>query len=404
MESLNYLRKNEICFFGAWVLFFISLLIESTEFFLMHNFGMVTKGMRYLSYLICIYIIINEQNVKKKNFRAFIFILAIFGISCLASTNKTMLLYLLILFAAFNINDKKIIRTTIWLQGLFLLLIVGLSQTGILHDYIFGVGTDRVRHGLGFTFALLPSTLFFYFCLGYIYYKKEKFKWKDAIILEFITIYFYIMTDSRMVFFLGTFFLLFFTIQGSNSHRWKQLSKINGFYLIIPAILCVFSFIVAFYYSPNNFLSGFNRLLSGRLALAQNAINKYGITLFGQHIRWVGLSPDSPTMGQDYNFVDSSYVQLGLEYGLVFIGLIIGLYTYGLKKAIDRRDYYFVFVVIFNLILSFSEPRLMNFAFNPFPVIIFAQMGRDVKKRVKVIKVQKIRKITPTQEAVNSNA
>jgi hypothetical protein len=68
---------------------------------------------------------------------------------------------------------------------------------------------------------------------------------------------------------------------------------------------------------------------------------------------------------------------------MLLIAVVVAMYTYGIYKAIRQQDYYLVFVYLFVLVFALTEPRLMNFAFNPFPLMIFS--GKPIKKWKRVL-------------------
>lgn len=386
IDSRYYFKRSEIFFFLAWFLFLFSVLFESTALYQTQQFFLsaLTKGLRYCAYLFCCFkIVYYNENVKKRSLAIFLFIVLCFAMSCIASTNKTMLLYLLVLIAAIGVDGNLIINFTARIQGIFIAIVVILSQIGILQDYVFGVGTDRVRHGLGFSWTTTGAILYFYFLLNYIFLRKEKFSVKEAVILEIFNLFFFRMTDSKMAFLLSSLFLLFFVIKSKLIENGKVISdSVHGkrLLLLIPIFLLFIAIITATFYDPSiHFMSSFNNTLSNRLELGHRAIERYGFTLFGQKIQWMGFSIKNPTLEAmtEYNYVDSSYLQLALQYGLLFILIVVGIYIYGIYQSIRENDSYLMAIYLIVLIFALVEPRLMNFAFNPFPLLIFSTISNN---------------------------
>lgn len=397
IDSRYYFKRSEIFFFLAWFLFLISVLFESTALYQTQQdlLSTLTKGLRYCAYLLCCYkIVYYNRNVKTRSFAVFLFIILCFAMSCIASTNKTMLLYLLVLLAIIGVDGDRLINFTAWIQGFFIAIVVILSQIGILQDYVFGAGTDRIRHGLGFSWTTTGAILYFYFLLGYIYLRKEKFGIKEAIILEIINIFFFRMTNSKMAFLLSSLFLFFFSVKSKSKENRKETddcAQKKGLLLLIPFILFCLAVISAKFYDPSiHVLSSFNNILSNRLELGHRAIERYGFSILGQKIKWMGFSIKKPTLEAmtEYNYVDSSYLQLALQYGLLFIFIVIGIYTYGIYRAIQLSDFYLIDIYIIVLIFALVEPRLMNFAFNPFPLLIFSTISNEEEEPHKKMRGQ----------------
>lgn len=373
-------ERSEVLFYVAWILFLISMLMETTalcERSVTNVLPFVLKIMRYGAYLICC-LKIMLTDLEKRSFWGICFMMGIFLFSFFGSSNQTMLLYSFIMLAAISVDGYKIIRVTTVTQGFFLTIIVLLSQVGILEDYLFVRDAGHYRHGLGFSWTTTSAIIYFYFILGYIYVKQEKLKILHVIILEAFNYWLYRMTDSRMAFLISSIFVVFFAFQSINRKRWKFLSKFNRIYILVPIILFVFCIILFLNYNEiNPMFIKLNELLSDRLSLGSSAIQKYGFSLFGQKIEWVGYSINTPTKvdAVGYNYVDSSYLQLALNYGIFFVITILVIYMYAIYKAIRIKNYYLVAIYMAVLLFSMTEPRLMNLTFNPFPLFAFAQLN-----------------------------
>lgn len=373
-------ERSEVLFYVAWILFLISMLMETTalcERSATNILPFVLKILRYGAYLVCC-LKIMVTNFGKRSLWKICFMMGIFLFSFVGSLNQTMLLYSFLMLAAISVDSYKIMKVTIVIQGCFLASIVLFSQIGILEDYLFVRDAGQYRHGLGFSWTTTAAIIYFYFLLGYIYVKQEKFKILHVIILEALNYWLYRMTDSRMAFLISSIFIVFFAFQSINRKRWKILSKYNKVYILVPIFLFVFSIILFLSYNEiNPIFVKLNELLSDRLALGSSAIQKYGFSLFGKKIEWVGYSINAPTKADavGYNYVDSSYLQLTLNYGIFFVNIVLVIYMYAIYKAIKIKDYYLVVIYMAILLFSMTEPRLMNLTFNPFPLFAFAQLS-----------------------------
>lgn len=377
MLSLN---RREIFFYIGWFFFSISVIFGLTEFVEIHEeWQLFFKLIRYMGYAFCCVKIFDELIEKRKIYLTVLFVIVLF-VSCVNSTNKTMLLYSIIMIAANDMNGKKIMKMSLYIQGMSLFFVVILSQFGIFHDYLFIRDEGRYRHALGFSWTTTAPILFFFFLLIYFYLKKNKVNLLITFSFAIINVWFYVMTNSRMAFALSFVFILFMIIQKGNRSRWKWICKWNKLYKFLPEITCVMSLIMFKFYDESiSIWFRLNSILSDRLHLGVNAINQYGFSLFGKTIEWVGFSIKNPTMEDaiGYNYVDSSYLQLGLNYGIVFLCIVLLIYSAVMNRAIKRKDYYLVSIITIILIFSITEPRLMNLAFNPFPLLAFCKLEEN---------------------------
>ena len=72
-----------------------------------------------------------------------------------------------------------------------------------------------------------------------------------------------------------------------------------------------------------------------------------------------------------YNYVDSSYLQIAIRYGIVLLALVCVLYGAALLKAHKRKDGMLFLFLIVILFLCIEEPFLFDVGFNLFPVLAF---------------------------------
>ena len=369
-------QVKEVLLIVALLLYISAELFEKTSFFALNQTGMlptVTKACRYGAYFLCIVkLVINKTNIHRlENIMLIGFLVFL---SCIFANKRTMILGFLFIIAAEEIRDSIVLKTTVLLQGIALFITIFLSQVGIWVDYIFD--TERMRHGLGFSWTTTGPILYFYFMLEICYLYKKKIKIWHLLLLEAINFYFYIMTDTRMAFILSSAFLVLFALNLVGLAEWKKMKYFNWLFIITPVICCFISFALAFLYNPDNEKwVTINTLLSGRLRLERTAIETYGISLLGQPVEWVGWSinkpPGSGSVG--YNYVDCSYIQLAIGYGVIFLIVSLLIYIFLIYKNCETRDYYAVLVLITIVVLAITEPRLMNFSFNIFPVLLFCK-------------------------------
>ena len=372
----SFVSIEELPFFLAWGLF-LSTMVLSLGIFYVNNSFLATlfKGIRYVAYAICLFRI-SKCVVPQKHILPLALLAGAFLLSGVATQNLTFPLYTLIFLAAIEVDGKLLVKVTVYIQGILLFLIVALSQCHIIEDYIFDI-TTRMRHGLGFSWTTTGPILFFYFCMGLIYLKEEELTIRHYAFLEIINLWLFHKTDSKMAFLLLSAVLLFFMLESLNHKKWSILSKFNKLYIVSPFLMFGFTLlIIKQYVRSNPTWTAINQIMSNRLTLAQDAFKTYGLKLLGQKIHWIGYDYSTLyRLPETYNYVDSSYLQIGFNNGVLFLLAIMLLYSYGIYKAIKNNDYYLVMLYLIILLLSLTEPRLLNLAYNPFPLLGLANIN-----------------------------
>lgn len=71
-----------------------------------------------------------------------------------------------------------------------------------------------------------------------------------------------------------------------------------------------------------------------------------------------------------YNYVDSSYARIVLDYGIVFTCVLLFGYSVSIKKEFDDGNYWKVVTLMFVLIWSFIEPNIINIGNNIFIILL----------------------------------
>lgn len=370
MKRDIWITKQEFLFYIAWILFMSTTILELTMWTIGAQGDMllkILKILRYGSYVISACSICMKSFQKNKLLGTFAIFLVLI-LSFLGCGNKTMLLYIFLLVAAYGLDGKKVIGVSFVTRAILLVLIIGGSYIGLVEDYVF-TPEIRERHGLGFTWTTTGAVLFFFLVMQWIYLRKNKLTYIELVIFEYVNWYLYQVTDSRMVFYLGTLFVVVIALAKLFGFNWKITKKLKGLFVAAPSLICLVAIVLhAFYDSSSSIWTQLNDFLSNRLALGKSAFEEYGVSLLGNEVEWVGHS----VVASDkvYNYVDCSYVQLLLEYGILFLAMVIVIYTVIMYLSIKTEQYETMWILVFILVFSITEPRLMNLVFNPFPILI----------------------------------
>jgi len=158
--------------------------------------------------------------------------------------------------------------------------------------------------------------------------------------------------------------------------RWKGIwMKVALFSMPVLAILMYF--LSVSYQQDNEFLENINETITGRLALGKTGLDDYGISLFGQDVPMVGFG-GSTTLEEEYFFIDSSYLNILLRYGILF--LIMVFIIYGTICYKHKEDTVLMLAVTLLAISCFIDHHMMEEAYNPLTYALFAKTGEILGK------------------------
>ena len=166
----------------------------------------------------------------------------------------------------------------------------------------------------------------------------------------------------------------------------------KNFFLFLPWLCAGFSIWCHMAYDPSNPIwKKVNALLSGRLNLGNTAIKQYGFTLCGQDIKWISQSIESVfSKIEGYNYVDCSYLQIALQYGLIFLCLLLMGCSFLMVRAFREKQDYLCWILAAIFVHSMIEPRLLHPWYNPFILLCLSSISpksEDVSGRSLVNKI-----------------
>lgn len=363
----------------AMALYFFILTIGNTAFIIRNATplsGLLLKLIEAGAMgLLCLRVILMPPIKDKKRLIALCIMTVAFLVSGIVIGHKFFVFTALILVSTVDMNAKLVMKIPLIIQGSLLVLITVLAEVGILENYNF-VSFDRYRYALGFSWTTIPTIMFFFLMLCYISIRADKYRWYESVILLAISCYFYIRTRTRMTFALELVAIVAFTALTLFPIIEKLLYKIRYVIIAVPLLSTIVAFVSAWLYNPEKaYWVKANNILSNRLILAQDALREYKVTLWGQAIEWIGSGLANGGYPEDYNYVDSSYIQLFITYGLISFIIIIGFYTVGIWKAVKLNNWWIAIALVFVLLHSLTEPHLLNFAENPLILLPFAVMA-----------------------------
>ncbi len=265
-------------------------------------------------------------------------------------------------------------------MGVFSAIIIVLifSEFNIISNDLDANG----RYDLGYIYATFGPNLYLSACLAYIGSKKDKVNVFTIIVLLIGNFYFYEKTKTIAVFVLIIMaVILHIIIMYFNG--WKLIKNKKIFDKVIiysPLFFAIITVIIQLYYNKSGYRNiiwiKIDEALSYRLTLGKIALKKYSISLFGQAVKWKGEN------AKNYFYIDSSYLNILLTYGIVTLSGIVLIFKRILKFLLDRKFLNLIIVVLIFLIHSITDPQLLTFRYDPFILIyVYALLEKNKERK-----------------------
>ena len=367
-------REKEIVFFIAVLLKMVVQTVSMSVIPVMVGQELcrnVFKIMTYSSYLLVIVSFVLNPYFKARELITIAIIVAVSVVGSYFSGNEIMLTMIYI-YGAKNISIEKTVKRLSICYILIFLCIVAGSQIGIVEDWDFFAGTDRPRWGLGYTYPTHTSSVLFMVILLYCYLRKRNLKIIEVFLILLLDYWVYKKTDSRAGALLSAMVPILFIFLRLCKKKTYQ-SKIAWLLQWAFPVCGLLIFFLTINYKDQGIYKTINSLLSSRLYYSQYSMRTYGVHLFGQKIEWVGwggIGHIQKELTGVYNFVDTSYLKLLLENGIIVWALIMFAWTCTSINAYRKSNMYLLWSLGTLAVYCMAEQWLMNLGANPFVLFL----------------------------------
>ena len=338
------------------VIFILIEIVYRTTWLTVHNprnFEIALLVCRVLMLSFLVLYLISDFSYK---FLFYIFALVVVSFFVYKSNHD----YFLFDLFAFPLFITKYLRKSVFYNLFFYTYIFGIVATAILyyldilpHNEVFFRGENTIRYSLGF---LHPNTLgMFCIFVGMLFFVKiKKLSITNSLFFVFLSLFCYFVPNSISATFLILFLLVLAFI--CNYIDIQQVDKTKIFFTICFLVSLVF-FVVLFV-GTTGYGEGFIRFFPGelwaRFTMGNDALQKYGFSLFGNHEILQST------------IVDSAYYYLILVKGIIPTLFYVLFYVMAIKKSLDYNDIRLLVIQLLVLIYGLSENVIC------FPYVMFA--------------------------------
>lgn len=353
---------SRLIFYISFIFIVFAKFIQQTVYIEKIDFLNITT--RIIIVFACIFLIF-KYIIDKHSTESIIYstlILIVAGlISYITSGWYVIMVLAILLINMKNINIRKLI--IIWIIEIsILMLFIAISyKLGVIGETVISWDRDTGidRYTLGYNYTTFSSNYFFHLTIFYLYIKGNLIKYLELGVLALLNIYLYNLTNTKAaVIYSALAIILVILIKKFNFS--KGVSYINKFSMFVGGFVA--GLLTYLYKYDSAIISEINVILSGRLYYGYKGIEEYGITLFGQRITWITeVILDSELQ---YNYIDSSYLNIMFNYGIIMLLFVmLGYYVLG-KRNISNDIYYSILILIITL-HSMFDPQLIEIMYNP---------------------------------------
>lgn len=334
IKALSILHKMSIVFMFLYTLL---RLIDLSTLTLIIN---ISSSEQYamIGLIICLFgmKIVNKEDVRVLFFGSLIVLLFLIS-NFNGQTN-----FLTIILISLGLSNRNI---KIYIKAIYYATIVGITTilllrfAGFIPDTIGMSPRGSLRYSLGFLSDRGISDNYFYFCQLFIFLKYDELKKYWLIILLLPMIVLYNINDARATLMLLILMTIMVLIDKSNNNRNSTniLYWLTNVIYISSATLTILS--TTLYDNLSKFWVSLDNFFSGRLHLTQFFFINFPPRMLGQKLP-INLDKSSLLLQYNKNYltIDSGYMTMLLEAGILIFIIMTFLILFTFKKLKDSRD------------------------------------------------------------------
>ncbi len=317
-------------------------------------------------------------------------VLAAFVIAAVAGDNSFLFEVGFLIVGAKNIHFDRILKVFFGVSLVILAAAMICSQAGIIENLVYPSVRGGVRQCFGTIYPTDFAAHVFYMAMAALCMNNRRIHIADIVIVGALGVFVYKACSA----FTGTMTLglaaIGMIVVMIVQRRLEQKEKLEGtaaplgwwngllrFLTLAPVFFAALFIGMVHLYRPESaFWAKLDQILSLRLSVSAEGTANYAYRLFGQHVEEFGNGRSIETR-EHYFFLDDSYLRMALIYGIVILIVVLLMMIIIANRAVHYQRCMLYLAMLLIALHCFMEQHLLEMAFNPFILGMFADMDRE---------------------------
>lgn len=331
----------------------------------------------------------NNKYTKKELICAGV-VLAAFVIAAVAGDNSFLFEVGFLIVGAKNIHFDRILKVFFGVSLVILAAAMICSQAGMIENLVYPSVRGGVRQCFGTIYPTDFAAHIFYMAMAALCMNNRRIHIADIVIVGALGVFVYKACSA----FTGTMTLglaaIGMIVVMIVQRRLEQKEKLEGtdaplgwwngilrFLTLAPVFFAALFIGMVHLYRPESaFWAKLDQILSLRLSVSAEGTANYAYRLFGQHVEEFGNGRSIETR-EHYFFLDDSYLRMALIYGIVILIVALLMMIIIANRAVRYQRCMLYLAMLLIALHCFMEQHLLEMAFNPFILGMFADMDRE---------------------------
>lgn len=319
-------------------------------------------------------------------------VIATFVIAAVAGDNSFLFEVGFLIVGAKNIHFDRILKVFFGVSLVILAAAMICSQAGIIENLVYPSVRGGVRQCFGTIYPTDFAAHVFYMAMAALCMNNRRIHIADIVIVGALGVFVYKACSA----FTGTMTLglaaIGMIVVMIVQRRLEQKEKLEGtdaplewwngllrFLTLAPVFFAALFIGMVHLYRPESaFWAKLDQILSLRLSVSAEGTANYAYRLFGQHVEEFGNGRSIETR-EHYFFLDDSYLRMALIYGIVILIVVLLMMIIIANRAVRYQRCMLYLAMLLIALHCFMEQHLLEMAFNPFILGMFADMNWERK-------------------------
>ena len=331
----------------------------------------------------------NNKYTKKELICAGV-VLAAFVIAAVAGDNSFLFEVGFLIVGAKNIHFDRILKVFFGISLVILAAAMICSQAGMIENLVYPSVRGGVRQCFGTIYPTDFAAHVFYMAMAALCMNNRRIHIADIVIVGALGVFVYKACSAftgTMTLGLAAIGMIVVVIVQRGLEQKEELAGTdvplgwwNGilrFLTLAPVFFAALFIGMVHLYRPESaFWAKLDQILSLRLSVSAEGTANYAYRLFGQHVEEFGNGRSIETR-EHYFFLDDSYLRMALIYGIVILIVVLLMMIIIANRAVRYQRCMLYLAMLLIALHCFMEQHLLEMAFNPFILGMFADMDRE---------------------------
>ncbi len=279
-----------------------------------------------------------------------------------------------------GVNLKKVIKITgvIAVATIFYTFLYSFAIDPSINTVY--VEVKRIRSTMGMSYPTDAASLALFVCLGVMILGKACPTLVTHImsLLSLLLAYFYFGSKTSAIvsaMLCMAIVGIFWCEKKANRLEMPGIIRIvaqGALYVLIPLMAAIQLLLAFFYGKEASWAVRVDDLLHKRVAMTHKGLIEHSITLLGKNIELIGTGEPGINNVDAYNYLDSSYINILVRYGLIAAVCILFIWIVIQRKAVKGRNIFIILAAVLISVHSFEEHHFTQIAYNPLLYLPFA--------------------------------